>query len=76
MSRGMLLDSTNRNKLEKLMLKYLLAKNVQQALKEDPSSLNLIRDELENFLVETQLHLKSLSDEDLTDLLVHAKTSI
>ena len=42
MSRGMLLDSTNRNKLEKLMLKYLLAKNVQQALKEGPSSLNLI----------------------------------
>lgn len=63
MSRGMLLDSTNRNKLEKLMLKYLLAKNVQQALKEDPSSLNLIRDELDNFLVETQLHLKSLSKE-------------
>lgn len=76
MSRGMLLDSTNRNKLEKLMLKYLLAKNVQQALKEGPSSLNLIRDELDNFLVETQLHLKSLSDEDLTDLLIHAKTSI
>ena len=76
MSRGMLLDSTNRNKLEKLMLKYLLAKNIQQALKEDPPSLNLIRDELDDFLVETQLHLKSLSDEDLTDLLIHAKTSI
>lgn len=73
MSRGMLLDSANRKDLEVLMLRYLLAKEVQTSQKEH--SLASIRDNLDTLLSDLQHHVQSLSDEELTQMLIHADTS-